>query len=261
MIFPLDDRGLLLGDGLFETMLWTDGGLPHLDAHLTRMAAGCETLGLPLFDLAEARALCLAAPAESGVDGVRAAVRLTLTAGSGGRGLDRPAAPAPRLGATAAASPIVTTPADLALAKTRRNEGSPAARLKTLSYVDNVLARAEARAAGADEAVMSNNHGDLACAGAANLFWIAEGRLFTPALHCGVLNGLTRARVLELARQLDVEVHEVATGAEALDEAEAVFLTNSLIGVRAVRRFEGETFGPHALVERLAERVWDAVSS
>jgi branched-subunit amino acid aminotransferase/4-amino-4-deoxychorismate lyase len=50
--FPLDDRGLLLGDGLFETMLWTGGDLPHLDAHLSRMAAGCEALGLPAFDLA-----------------------------------------------------------------------------------------------------------------------------------------------------------------------------------------------------------------
>jgi branched-chain amino acid aminotransferase/4-amino-4-deoxychorismate lyase len=68
-----------------------------------------------------------------------------------------------------------------------------------------------------------------------------------------VLNGIARGRVLDLARELDVEIHEVATGAEALDEAEAVFLTNSLIGVRPVRRFEGEIFGPHALVERLRE--------
>jgi branched-chain amino acid aminotransferase/4-amino-4-deoxychorismate lyase len=197
----------------------------------------------------------LAAPAVAGLQGVRAAVRLTLTAGSGGRGLDRPAAPAPRLAATVAASPAPTTPVDLMLAKTRRNEGSPAARLKTLSYLDNVLARAEATAAGADEAVMRNNHGDLTCAAAANLFWVRGDILFTPALHCGVLEGIARGRVLDLARRLEVEVHEVATGAEALDDAEAVFLTNSLIGVRPARRFEGETFGPHALVEQLAQGV------
>ncbi len=261
--FPLDDRGLLLGDGLFETMLWAPvvqgkgGLLSHLDAHLARMAAGCETLGLPAFDLGEARALCLAAPGEAGLDETRAAVRLTLTAGSGGRGLDRPAAPVLRLAARAAAAPVPTTPVDLVLAKTRRNEGSPASRLKTLSYVDNVLARAEALAAGADEAVMRNNHGDLTCAAAANLFWVTDEVLFTPALHCGVLNGLARGRVIAAARALDVDVHEVATGAEALDEAQAVFLTNSLIGVRPARRFEGETFGPHALVERLKEAVTD----
>ena len=259
--FPLDDRGLLLGDGLFETMLWKGGTLPHLDAHLARMAAGCQTLGLPPLDAEAARALCLAAPGEAGLAEVRAAVRLTLTAGSGGRGLDRPATPVLRLAATAAASPAPTTPVDLMLAKTRRNEGSPAARLKTLSYVDNVLARAEAKAAGADEAVMRNNHGDLTCAAAANLFWIANDILFTPALHCGVLEGLARGRVLDLARRLEVEVHEVATGAEALDEADAVFLTNSLIGVRPARRFEGEAFAPHALVERLREGLADAFSS
>ncbi|CAN5323194.1 aminotransferase class IV [soil metagenome] len=259
--FPLDDSGPLLGDGLFETLLWTGGDLLHLDAHLTRMAAGCKALGLPPLDGDAARALCLAAPVEAGLRDVRAAVRLTLTAGSGGRGLDRPAVPALRLAATAAPSPAPTTPVDLMLAKTRRNEGSPAARLKTLSYVDNVLARAEARAAGADEAVMRNNHGDLTCAAAANLFWITDGRLFTPAPHCGVLEGIARGRVLDLARRLEVEVHEVATGAEALDEAQAVFLTNSLIGVRPARRFEGEAFAPHALVERLREGLTDPVSS
>lgn len=261
MMTPPDDRGLLLGDGLFETMLWTGGGIPHLDAHLARMAAGCETLGLPAFDLAEAQVRCLAAPNEAGLDEVRAAVRLTLTAGSGGRGLDRPAAPVLRLVATAAAAPPVTTPVDLVLAKTRRNEGSPASRLKTLSYLDNVLARAEARAAGADEAVMRNNRGDLACAGAANLFWVTGGSLFTPALHCGVLEGIARGRVMTAARELDVDVHEVATGSEALDEAEAVFLTNSLIGVRPARRFEGESFGPHALVERLVEAMRDPAAT
>jgi branched-subunit amino acid aminotransferase/4-amino-4-deoxychorismate lyase len=259
-MIPLNDRGLLLGDGLFETLLWTGGDLPDLDAHLARMTAGCQTLGLPPLDAETARALCLAAPVEAGLQGVRAAVRLTLTAGSGGRGLDRPGTPTPRLVATAAASPAPTTPVDLMLARTRRNEGSPAARLKTLSYVDNVLARAEAQAAGADEAVMRNNHGDLTCAAAANLFWITDDVLFTPALHCGVLEGIARGRVLDAARRLRVEVREVATGAEALDEAQAVFLTNSLIGVRPARRFEGEAFAPHALVEGLRDALADRVS-
>jgi hypothetical protein len=120
--------------------------------------------------------------------------------------------PCLRLAARAAAAPPVTTPVDLVLAKTRRNEGSPASRLKTLSYLDNVLARAEAKAAGADEAVMRNNHGDLTCAAAANLFWIAEGRLFTPALHCGVLNRHRPGAGAGGGAALDVEVHEVATG-------------------------------------------------
>lgn len=241
-MIPQNDRGLLLGDGLFETLLAVDGDLPHLAAHLDRMAAGCAVLDLP-FDRAEAeRRVRDVAPGEG-----RFAVRLTLTAGSGGRGLDRPAVPLSRLFATAAPSAPVMTPATVIIATTRRNEGSPATRLKTLSYLDNVLARAEATAAGADEAVMLNNRGELACAGAANLFWIEDGRLFTPRLGCGVLAGITRARLM--AREA---VEEVAVGAEALDRAEAVFLTNSLIGVRPVSKLGERVFAPHPLAERLA---------
>jgi branched-chain amino acid aminotransferase/4-amino-4-deoxychorismate lyase len=248
-MIPQNDRGLLLGDGLFETLLAVDGNVPHLAAHLDRMAAGCAVLDLP-FDRAEAeRRVRAAAPGEG-----RFAVRLTLTAGSGGRGLDRPTVPLPRLFATSAPSAPVTTPASAIVAATRRNEGSPAARLKTLSYLDNVLARAEAVAAGADEAVMLNNRGEIACAGAANLFWVESGKLFTPRLDCGVLAGITRARVMALEA-----VEEVAVGVEALDRAEAVFLTNSLIGVRPLSRLVSDrgdrTFMPNVLVERLA-RAW-----
>jgi branched-subunit amino acid aminotransferase/4-amino-4-deoxychorismate lyase len=244
-MIPTNDRGLLLGDGLFETLLAEDGVLPRLAAHLDRMAAGCATLGLP-FDRVEAeRRVRGAAPGEG-----RFAVRLTLTAGSGGRGLDRPTVPLPRLFATAAPSAPVATSATLAVATTRRNEGSPASRLKTLSYLDNVLARAEAKAAGADEAVMLNNRGELACAGAANLFWIADGRLFTPRLDCGALAGITRARLLVLE-----PVEDVGVGLETLARAEAIFLTNSLIGVRPVSRLEEIGFEPHPLVERLQEAL------
>ncbi len=98
---------------------------------------------------------------------------------------------------------------------------------------------------------MLNNRGEIACAGAANLFWIEGGRLFTPRLDCGVLAGITRARLMAAEA-----VEEAAVGVEALERAEAVFLTNSLIGLRPLSRLVtplGErTFTPHPLVERLA---------
>lgn len=241
-LIPRDDRGLLLGDGLFETMLAVDGVIAHLAAHLDRMAAGCLSLGLAFDRDAAEQAARTAVPAQG-----RFAVRLTLTAGSGGRGLDRPEASALRLFATAAPSTAPAGPAALIVASTRRNEGSPAARLKTLSYLDNVLARGEARVGGADEAVMLNNRGEVACAAAANLFWLADGRLFTPRLECGVLAGITRGRLLAQER-----VEEVAAGLDALERAEAVVLTNSLIGVRAVSRLGDRVLPEHPLAERLS---------
>lgn len=249
-MIPLDDRGLLLGDGLFETLLAVDGAAVDLGAHLDRMAAGCTALGLPDLDRSEAAAL-VAKAIEGAVTG-RAAVRLTLTAGSGGRGLDRPQAPAPRLFATAAAAPVWSEPARLATSTVRRNEGSPASRWKTLAYLDSVLARREAVAAGADEALMLNVAGEVACAAAANVFWIAAGRLFTPDLACGVLAGVMRGRVLRAASGLGVEAAEVRARPGALEDAEAVFLTNSLIGVRPVAELDGRSLAPSRLVEQLA---------
>lgn len=245
-----DDRGLLLGDGLFETVLARAGELVDLEAHLARMTAGCAVLGLPAPDPAQAQALMRRAVSDAGLDGARAAVRLTLTAGAGGRGLDRPGEPAPRLFATAAASAVPVAPARLMISTVARNEGSPASRLKTLAYLDNVLARREATAAGADEAVMLNGQGQVACAAAANLFWITQGEVFTPALSCGVLDGIVRRRVMAAAA-----VREVAVGAEALAEAQAVFLTNSLIGVREAASLDGRRFEPSARVAEIAELI------
>lgn len=254
-MIPPDDRGFTLGDGLFETVLARDGELVALAAHLDRLVAGCAALGLPAPDRTQAERLLRQALAEAGLQTGRAAARLTLTSGSGGRGLDRPDAPSLRLVATAAAAPRPTTPARLVTAQARRNDQSPASRLKTLSYLDNVLARAEARAAGADEALMLNTGGRLACAAAANLFWIAEGALFTPALDCGVLAGVARGEVLARAAAFGVRVHEVAAGPEALAAAEAVFLSNALIGLRPVAQVDGHGYASHALVERLAAAV------
>jgi len=251
-VIPLDDRGLLLGDGLFETVLAVDGRLDAAEAHLDRMEAGSRALGMPAPDRAEALAAMRRALNDAGLDLGRAAVRLTLTAGSGGRGLDRPSSVEPRLWATAAPAQVPAGPARLVTAGVRRNEGSAASRLKTLAYLDNVLAREEARAAGADEALMLNNRGEPACAAAANLFWISGERLFTPALDCGVLAGIARSRVLAAARDAGIEAVEIRAGAEALAGAEGLFLTNSLIGVRSVSHLDGTGLRLSPLTDRLA---------
>ena len=196
------------------------------------MAAGAAVLGLPPPTRETFVDCAVAAVAAAGLGEARAAVRVTLTAGSGGRGLDRPAELRPRLFATAAPSPRPERPASLAIASVRRNEASPTSRLKTLAYLDNVLARREARDAGADEAVMLNTQGELACAAAANLFWIEAGALVTPADETGCLPGIMRAQVLDAARALGIETRAARAEAQVLERSEAMFLASSLIGVR-----------------------------
>lgn len=248
-MMPFDDRGLLLGDGLFETILARDGRLVLFEAHIERMQRGCMALGLPAPDPEDALALCQDTLDGSGLTVGRAAIRITLTAGSGGRGLDRPASPEPHIFATVAPSPWPEGDVALATSDVRRNEGSPAARLKSLSYLDNVLAR---RMAAPAEALLLNNRGEVACAAAANIFWVRDDRLFTPHRDCGVLDGVMRRQVMTL-----MAVEEVKAPRAMLESAQAVFLTSSLIGVRRVSRIDGAGMGDHRLLSELQQALAD----
>jgi branched-subunit amino acid aminotransferase/4-amino-4-deoxychorismate lyase len=250
---PLDDRGFTLGHGLFETVLWTEGRLDAFDDHAERMRRGCRALGLPLPDAAALEASAHEALAAAGKP-ARAAVRLTWTAGSGARGLDTPVPITPRLTAQATPSAPPAEPARLAIARTRRNDRSPTSRLKSLAYLDNVLARAEAQAAGADEALMLNTAGEIACAAAANIFWIRHGEVFTPTLEAGVLDGIIRRRVIAACHDLGLPLHEVFANPGRLNGA-PMFITNSLIGVRAVSDLNGSALPTSPLVSRIAKAV------
>lgn len=251
-MIPPNDRGLLLGDGLFETLLWKDGGLVDFDLHAERMARGCAVLGLPDPDPDSLAWAAARAIEDAELKTARAAVRLNWTAGSGGRGLERPDTVTPRLFALAFRVAPPAGPVSLATAKVCRSEASPLSRIKSLSYLDNVLARREARAAGAEEALMLNTRGEVACAAAANIFWFEGERLCTPALDCGVLDGTVRTRVLEAAMGLGIEAAQVAAPRAVLASATGLFLTNSLIGLRPVTSLDGVAAQPDARLERLA---------
>lgn len=247
------DRGFTLGHGLFETVLWERGALAHWAAHELRLSRGCRDLDLPAPDPAALRAAAEAALAAAGGP-ERAAVRLNWSAGPGDRGLDPPVDPRPRLTATASALGTPPGPARLVTARVRRNEHSPTSRLKSLSYLDNVLARAEARAAGGDEALMLNTGGDVACAAAANVFWLRHDEVFTPALECGVLDGIMRRQVLAACHDLGLPVHEVASNLGRVVGA-PMFLTNSLIGVRPVASLDGRDLSASPLTKAIAKAV------
>ncbi len=251
-MIPTDDRGLLLGDGLFETILWTGGGLEAWDRHMDRLVAGCEVLDLPSPERARLHAAALSALAAKALMNIRAAVRVTWTAGSGGRGLDRPSPVVPRLTVAANPAPPPVGPAALMVSSVRRNEGSPASRLKSLAYLDNVLARREATTAGADEALMLNGRGRIACAAAANLFWFEGDTLVTPALTLGALPGLMRHTMIDQARRLGIRVQEADSPLATLRRARGLCLTNSLIGARPVASLNGKPIAGHPALAELS---------
>ncbi|WP_375464162.1 aminotransferase class IV [uncultured Methylobacterium sp.] len=249
--FDLADRGLTLGDGVFDTALALGGRVAFEAAHVDRLTAAAAALGFPVApDRIRAAMRALAATGE------RLAIRTTLTRGAGPRGLAPPADPAPTLFATAAPSAPGTAFAPLRLwpAQVRRNETSPTARLKSLGYLDAVVSAASARAAGFDEALFRNTGGAVACAGTGNVFAVFGATILTPPLTDGVLAGIVRAEILTaVAPGCGLICEERSLTPADLERADTVFLTNSLrllapvsaIGARAYPR-------EHPIVARLA---------
>ena len=239
------DRGLLLGDGLFETLLCRSGRPLDLAPHFQRLAEGARRLGIPLAMTEDetARAIAALLDAEALTDGT-AALRITLTRGPGARGLlpPRDGDPTVMISAEAWSRPGPAAAAVIA-AGVRRNEHSPCASLKTLNYLDNVVARREAEERGADEALMLNTAGRLCCGSASNLFLVLDDRLATPPLADGALPGITRAAILERAPHLGIAVEERPLPAQALASARGLFVTNSLIGLRCVTSVDGKALG------------------
>ncbi|WP_375454723.1 aminotransferase class IV [uncultured Methylobacterium sp.] len=248
--FDLADRGLTLGDGVFDTALALAGRVAFEDAHVARLATSAATLGFPApVEAIRAAMRALAAT------GPRLAIRTTLTRGPGPRGLAPPADPRPALFATAAASdpkgafaPLRLWPTDIL-----RNETSPTSRLKTLGYLDAVLAGGAARAAGFDEAVFSNTRGRLACAGTGNLFGIFGDRLVTPPLADGVLPGIVRAAILAaIAPACGLVCEERSAPHAAYERADALFVTNSLRLLAPVSAIGATVFAvDHPVLARL----------
>lgn len=230
----VSDRGFALGDGLFETMCWRDGAIVRLARHAARMQASAVLFGLPdPFDGVSLDAL--AADAASRIASDRLNLRYSVTAGSGPRGLQRPGiiAPARVFSAVPAGAPPATV--SLALTDIRRSGSSLAARHKTLSYIDNVLAHRQARAAGADMALFLDVRGSLSGTDCANLYWVAGGQWHTPALECGVLAGTVRSQLLERGT-----VHETHAPLSALWAADCVMVSNAVIGLVPVSRVAGQ---------------------
>ena len=240
---PALDRGLLYGYGLFETMHSYGGRVFRLEEHYRRLSEGAAVLDLPpALTLDDLRAAIDTLLERNGLGD--AYLRLTVTAG-----------PAPDDGGASpsvllVARPLSGYPSALyrrgmaaVTSATRRNEASPLSRVKSLNYLDNLLAREEARRKGADEAILLNTRGLVAEGSASNVFLVSDGRLLTPGLDSGVLPGITRAAVLELAREAGIACAEGEVATEALVQAAEAFLTNSIMGVMPLTRLDGRPIG------------------
>lgn len=254
------DRGLLHGRGVFETMRSYHRRVFRLAQHLRRAAEGARALDIAVaIDVAEIEQAVNAILARNRLEDAQ--VRLTATAG--------PETDSPRPMVVITARPLGDQyPAELyergmsvVVSGVRRNETSPLTRVKSLNYLDNVLAREWARQQGADEALLLNSREMVAEGSASNLFILDHGGLMTPPVDAGALPGITRAAVMEVAAEAGIDCRESNATLDELKTAKEGFLTGSIMGVMPLTRLEGAAIGSGrpgpvtGLMRRLYERL------
>ena len=252
----VNDRGFLLGDGAFETVLIEGGAPVFLEAHLARLAVGLEVLRIPMPDINEIGSVFEQLAHLNGVNRGKAAGRLTVTRGAGSRGL-APASDAsstPTILATVSAEPA-TNKRCLKLHVTERIRDVRAicSSFKSLSgYAENQAARFDTMDAGCDEALLVNACGRIACAATANIFIIdGYGVVRTPPVSEGAMPGVVRNLLLGISASHGITIEEAPIEVETLAGADSLFLTNSLIGV-AQAHVDGGSSAPNGTVVELA---------
>ncbi|TSD53034.1 aminotransferase class IV [Aeromicrobium piscarium] len=246
------DHGIVVGDGVFETVAVIDGRPFALTRHLERLARSAEGLGIGGPDLGLARegvaATC------DGQELPFGRIRITVTSGEGPLGSPRGGGPQTVI--------VVSEPAErpgpvtaIATVPWVRNERSALAGLKTTSYAENALMVEYARARGGSEAVMANTRGELCEGTGSNVMYAIGGQLVTPTLDSGCLAGVTRALAIEwIGAELDVVERDAPL--EVLREADEVILLGTTRNVQAIERVDDRELPAPGPLTRMAQEIW-----
>jgi branched-chain amino acid aminotransferase len=221
------DAGFMFGDGLFETMRSYNGRVFALDAHLNRLAAGAKAIDINNLPSNDALALAIEATirANFAIDTV---IRMTATRGK----------------PTAIDPTVIIQTREIVYKENEYRQGvacvtapeprGSLSRYKTLNYLPNMMARREAAKAGYFEALFVGETGQMTEGASTSIFAITDGILRTPPLGCGILNGVTRRVVLDIARTTGQEAREEALSLGALFASEELFVTNSVMEIMPV---------------------------
>jgi branched-chain amino acid aminotransferase len=264
------DRGFTLADGVFETMRVYGGCVFRLDAHIRRLSDATSALGIPLpTDVGD---LITRAVLDGNASGLlEATARVTVSRGVGSAGLAPPSSPEPTIVVTVGPPPafapeVYANGIRVHIASGRRNEHAMTAGLKTIAFTESVVALAEARAAGADDAVFLDTAGHVSEGTSSNVF-IAVGEstnvLVTPPLSCGALPGITRAAVIEIASELGVVVDVRPIAYDEFLTSREIFLTSSLRAIAPTVSVDGYSVGdgkPGPITQRAMEAYAALVS-
>ncbi len=250
------DRGFLLGDGFFETMAANQGHIALFDAHMKRLEETAGLLGMTLpYQTEEIEQAITDVLVGCQLQNSRAALRLSVSRGSGPRGLTPPLECCPQMILSASEAPDHYPAARLKTSDIRRNEFSPTSQIKSLCYLDNILAFQDAHAHGADDALLLNTQGHICETTICNIFFIQDSKLLTPPISDGCLPGVMRQEVLNCAPALGLEVIEASLSVDMITNCEEAFLTNSLMRIRAIHEIDTHRLPSQHWTEKLLETV------
>jgi branched-chain amino acid aminotransferase len=256
------DHGLLYGDGIFEGIRFYNGRVFRLEEHLERLWDSARSICLEIpMTLREMSEALLATIRQNDLrDGY---VRLIVTRGIGNLGLNPVQCKRPSviiIATTIALYPDSAYKNGLTVVTCATRRTSPAAlnpAVKSLNYLNNVLARIEANLAGADEALMLNDAGNVAECTADNIFIIKRGQIFTPPISAGALRGITRSIVFDIAAELGIKISESEITRHDVFIADECFLTGTAAEIIPVIKADGRTIGtgkPGAMSARMMGR-------
>ncbi len=229
------DHGFLYGYGLFESMRAYNGKIFLLERHIKRLLTSAGVIGLgdklAGIDLAQA---CMDTREENKLKDAR--IRITVTGGEADKYPWSDIDSKPTVVITARKYQPFTAKKyqqgfKAGIASVRRNRQSLVATIKSTNYLASVLARKEAAAQGLDEALLLNDDGFIAEGGTCNVFFVKSSRLVTPSLDSGILPGITRDMVIELAEELDIIVTEGTVGIGIIKQCDEAFLTNAVMEI------------------------------
>lgn len=271
-VISVFDHGFLYGDGVFETMRSYGPRLFMRDRHLTRLYQSADAIGLKVpMPLPQWTDILHEAMERNqvGTDQGDAYIRITVSRGAGNIGLDPALCSSPTVVVLAKrlvppASHLYEQGVSVIVASTRRNLPSALPpQIKTTNFLNNILAKREAIATNVFDSLLLNWAGDLTESTTSNLFFIRSGRLNTPALACGLLDGITRQVVIQLAKELYLPVEEGCFTVDQLHQADECFLTNTSMEIMPVVAVGDQRVGngaPGPLTRRLRARFIEARS-
>ncbi len=253
------DHGFLYGDGIYETMRVYDSVIFMLDEHIKRLFRSASLIGLDIPKNADDIKIAVYETLQANKL-INAYVRLTVSRGYGPIGLDPALCKEPTFVVTA--TDFKDYPRSfhedgirLIISSVRRNlKEAINPLIKSLNFLNNILAKIEAKQADAFEAIMLNANGYITEGAISNIFFAKGGALYTPSIDCGILDGITRFIVMELAVRNGIAVREGAFSPDELYSADEVFITNTTMEVMPVSRVDRVNFSAGAISKLLLKK-------